>query len=87
MDYFTKWPEAYTIPNQEALTMAEVPVTNFCQFRVPQEVHSNQDRNFESHLIQESLQHLGLSKIRTTPLNPQLDDMIERYIKTVEEHL
>ncbi|GFS55046.1 retrovirus-related Pol polyprotein from transposon 412 [Trichonephila clavipes] len=26
MDYFTKWPEAYPIPNQEASTVAEVLV-------------------------------------------------------------
>jgi hypothetical protein len=29
MDYFTKWPEVYPIPNQEALTIAETLVTNF----------------------------------------------------------
>jgi hypothetical protein len=31
MDYFTKWPEVYTIPNQEALMVAKVLVTKvFC---------------------------------------------------------
>jgi hypothetical protein len=35
MDYFTKWPEAYATPNQEASTVAELLVTNFfCRFRV-----------------------------------------------------
>jgi hypothetical protein len=29
MDYFTKWAEAYTIPNQEALVVAEALVTIF----------------------------------------------------------
>jgi hypothetical protein len=29
MDYFTKWSEAYTIPNQEASTVAEMLATNF----------------------------------------------------------
>jgi hypothetical protein len=33
------------------------------------------------------MQHLGVSKTRTTPLHPQSDGMVERYIKTVEEHL
>jgi hypothetical protein len=42
---------------------------------------------FESRFLQEILQSLGVSKTRTTPLHPQLDDMVERYIKTVEEHL
>jgi hypothetical protein len=48
MDYFTKWPEAYTIPNQEA----EALVTNFfCRFGVPKELHSDQGRNCECRLL------------------------------------
>jgi hypothetical protein len=35
MDYFTKWPEAYAIPNQGALTVAEVLVNFFCRFGIP----------------------------------------------------
>jgi hypothetical protein len=88
MDYFTKWPEAYAIPNQEALTTAEALVKNFfCHFSIPQELHSDQGRNFECRLLQEILQHLKVSRMRTTPLDPQSDGMVEHYIKTVEEHL
>jgi transposase InsO family protein len=88
MDYFTKWPEMYGIPNQEASTRAENLVTNFfCRFGIPRELHSGQGRNFESHLLQEVLQRLGVSKKRTTPLHQQSDGMVERYIKTIEEHL
>jgi hypothetical protein len=83
MDNFTKWPEAYAIPNQETSTVAEVLITNyFCHFGVPRD----QGRNFESHLMQEILQLLGVSKTRTTPLHPQSDGMVECCIKTVEEH-
>jgi hypothetical protein len=40
MDYFTKWPEVYAIPNQEASTVAEALVTNFfCRFGIPRELH------------------------------------------------
>jgi transposase InsO family protein len=71
MDYFTKWPEAL--------------LSNFfCRFGVHRELHSDQGRNFESHLMQEVLQCLGVKKTRTTPLHPQSDGMVERYIKTVE---
>jgi hypothetical protein len=42
MDYFTKWPEAYALPNQEASTVAEALVTNFfCRFGIPRELHSD----------------------------------------------
>jgi hypothetical protein len=42
MDYCTKWPEAYALPNQEASTVAEALVTNFfCRFGIPRELHSD----------------------------------------------
>ncbi len=43
MDYFTKWPEAYALPNHEATTVAEVLVEQFfTRFGVPGELHSDQ---------------------------------------------
>jgi transposase InsO family protein len=88
MDYFTKWPEAYAIPKQEASTVADALVINFfSRFRAPQELHSNQGCNFESCLTQEILQRLGVSKTCTTPLHPQFEGMVERYIKTLEKHI
>jgi hypothetical protein len=88
MDYFTKWPDVYAIPNQEAPTVAQALVTNFfCRFGIPRELHSDQGRNLESHLLQEVSQRLGVSKTRTTPLHPQSNGMVERYVKTIEEHL
>ena len=71
MDYFTKWPEVYAIPNQEASTVADDLVTHFfCRFRVPIELHSDQGGNFKSRLLQEVLERLGVNKTRTTPLHP-----------------
>jgi transposase InsO family protein len=88
MDYFTKWPEVYPIPNQEASTVTDAFVTDFfCRFGVPKELHSDQGRNFESRLMQEVLQCVGVGKTRTTPLHQQSDGMVERYVKTIEEHL
>jgi hypothetical protein len=88
MDYFTKWTEAYAIPNQQASTLAEALVTNFCcRFGITQEVYSEEGRNLESTLLQEVLQRLGVSKTPTKPLHPQSEGMVERYIKMDEEHL
>jgi hypothetical protein len=42
MDYFTKRPEAYAIPDQEASTVADSLVTSlFCLFGIRQELHSD----------------------------------------------
>jgi hypothetical protein len=55
IDYFTKWSEAYVIPNQEDSTVAEALITNFCGFGVPRELRGDQGCNSESLLLQEVL--------------------------------
>lgn len=88
MDYFTKWPEVFAIPNQEATTVAEKLVNEvFCRFGVPLEIHSDQGRNFESQVFQETCRILGINKTRTTPYHPQSDGMVERFNQTLEKHL
>ena len=48
MDYFTKSPEAYALPDQEAKTVATVLVQEFVRrFGTPLELPSDQGRNFE----------------------------------------
>lgn len=88
MDYFTKWPEVFAIPNQEAVTIAEKLVNEvFCRFGVPLEIHSDQGRNFESAVFQETCRIMGLHKTRTTAYHPQSDGMVERFNQTLERHL
>lgn len=88
MDYFIKWLEVYAIPNQEASTVTKALVNNvFRCFRVSQELHTDQRHNFDSRLIHDVLECLGVSKTRTTPPHLQSDSMVERWIKTVEMHL
>jgi transposase InsO family protein len=88
MDYFTKWPEAYAVPDQEAKTVATVLVREFiCRFGTPLELHSDQGRNFESELIKEICEILGINKTRTTPYHPQSDGMVERYNRTLATQL
>ncbi len=66
MDYFTKWPEAYAVPDQSASTTVQRLVDKmFAQFGVPDELHSVQRRNFESRLFSEVCQRLGVKKTRT----------------------
>ena len=87
-DYFTKCPEAYPMPNQEAVTVAQCLVNQFfSRFGVPLELHSDQGRHFESALFQKFCQFLGVRKTRTTPLHPQSDGMVERMNRTLEAQL
>ena len=73
-DYFTRWVEAYPIPNQEAVTVAQKLVNEFfLRFSPPERLHSDQGRNFESAVILEVCKLLGIAKCRTTPYHPQCD--------------
>ena len=88
MDYFSKWPEVYALSNQEAVTVANVLVSQFfSRFGVPAELHSDQGRNFESLVFREVCTLLGIHKTRTTALHPQSDGMVERYNRTLENQL
>ena len=68
--------------------MARVFVNEFvCRFGVPESLHTDQGRNFESAVIREVCQLLGVQKTRTTPYHPQSDGLVERFNKTVVEML
>ena len=66
-DYFTRYTEAYPIPNQQATTVARKLVDEFfLRFSTPEQLHSDQGRNFESAVISEVCKLLGIQKSRTT---------------------
>lgn len=53
-DYFTRWMEAYPIPNQEATTVARKLTDEFFyRFSPPEQLHSDQERNLELEVIAE----------------------------------
>ena len=87
-DYFTKWVEAFPLPNQEARTVADKLVNEVvCRFGIPLIIHTDQGRNFESALFAEICQLLDIKKTRTTPYHPQSDGMVERFNRTLEMQL
>ncbi|GFX49145.1 retrovirus-related Pol polyprotein from transposon 412 [Trichonephila clavipes] len=88
MDYFTKWPEAYPIPDQEASTVAEVLVQHWIsRFGVPLQLHSDQGRNFDFAVCKRLCEINAIDKTRTTVLHPQSDGMVERFNRTILKSL
>lgn len=54
MDYFTKWGEAYPIPNMEATTVAYTLTKEmFLHFSPPERLHSDQGKQFDCLLLKE----------------------------------
>ncbi|PIK54137.1 hypothetical protein BSL78_08978 [Apostichopus japonicus] len=84
-DYFSKWTEAYALPNHTAEVVSETLVEEFiCRFGTPREILTDQGRDFESRLFQCLCKELGTRKTRTTPFHPQADGMIERFNRTMK---
>ena len=84
-DYFTKWTEAYPVPNHKAETIADKVIKEFFnRFGLPEFIHTDQGRDFESRLFQEMCTILEIEKTRTTPWHPQSDGMVERFNRTIE---
>ena len=46
-DYFTKWTEAFPLPDMEAVTVARRLVEFICRIGTPEYLHTDQGRNFE----------------------------------------
>lgn len=83
-DYFTKWTEAFPMPNMEAKTVAKLIVEEVVtRFGTPRIIHSDQGRQYESELFTEMCRLLGIQKTRTTPYHPQSDGMVERFNRTL----
>lgn len=87
-DYFTKWTEAYSLPDQRAQTVADKLITEFiCRFGTPTRIHTDQGRQFESNLFASMCEILEITKTRTTPYHPQSDGMVERFNRTLQQIL
>ena len=84
-DCFTRWTEAYALPNQEAVTIAEKLVTEFvCRFGAPMQILTDQGRQFESKLFAEICTLLDIDKTRTSSFHPQTNGLVERFNRTLE---
>ena len=83
MDYFTKWADAIPLRDQKAATITDAIVKLCCNFGIPDVLHSDQGRNFESTLFHQMLQAFGIHKSRTTAYHPQSDGMVERFNRSL----
>ena len=87
-DCFTRWVEVYAIQNQEALTVAKMLVDEmFCRFSPPEQLHSDQGRQFEADLLKEVCTLLQIHKTRTTAYHPHCNGLVERFSRTLLDML
>jgi transposase InsO family protein len=88
VDHFTKWCEAFATPDQKASTVAPLLISRiFSRFGPPAVLHSDQGRNFESILMHEICDAMGITKTRATAYHPQCDGKTERQNRTLQSML
>ncbi|KAJ7998720.1 hypothetical protein DPEC_G00207810 [Dallia pectoralis] len=82
-DHFTKYAVAIPTSNQKAQTVAKCLWDNFIvHYGIPEKLHSDQGRDFESRLIKQLCEVAGIQKIRTTPYHPR-GNPVERFNRTL----
>ena len=87
-DHFTKYAQAYPTTNQTAKTTAKILFENFIlHYGFPLRLHSDQGRNFESHVIRELCKFAGISKSHTTPYHAMGNGICERFNRSLLQML
>ena len=83
MDHFNKWCEAFPTKDQKATTVSNILINKvFSRFGPLVVLHSDQGANFESNLLHEICDLMGIAKTRTTAYHPQCDGQVERQNRT-----
>ncbi|KAL5466932.1 hypothetical protein EMCRGX_G031095 [Ephydatia muelleri] len=67
-DYFTKWAEAIPMPDQTAERIVRVLIEVFSHFGIPEILHSDQGRNFESTILKKTCS--AFARHTSTHLSP-----------------
>ena len=80
IDHYSRWREATSIINKEAVTVARASIDSWIsRYRCSERISTDQGGEFEAELYQELTKLLGSYRIHTTAYHPKSNGLIERW--------
>ncbi|KAH9078578.1 hypothetical protein Ae201684P_019659 [Aphanomyces euteiches] len=84
IDYFTRWPEAFAVPDLKTSTFTRVLIDEvLCRYGVPERLLSDRGTNFVSELAHSMYKVLGIDKLSSAAGHPQSQGLVERFNSTL----
>ena len=88
VDHFSKYINIYPMKDQTARTVAKHLFDDYIkEHGVPEAIHTDQGRQFESKIVQDLCRKLGIRKSRSSPYHPQGAGLVERANRVIKEQL
>ena len=83
-DHFTRCTQAYVTRTQTTQMTAKILWDTFIvHYGLPKKILVDQGQNFESHLVADLCELMGMQKIWTSPYHPQTNGQCERFNSTL----
>ena len=88
VDHFSKYTNIYPMRDQTAHTVAKHLFEEYItEHGVPESLHTDQGRQFESRIVQDLCEKLGIHKSRSSPYHPQGAGIVERANRVIKDQL
>jgi transposase InsO family protein len=88
MDRFSRFPEAFGIPDKKAETVAKVLVEHIvCRYGCPRTLLSDRGGEFLSELSSETYKLMNIKKLNTSGYRPQTNGIVEKFNHTLAQSI
>lgn len=85
IDRFSRWPEAIPLTEISAETVAEAFFNHWvARFGAPQQITTDQERQFEAALFRALSNMMGCKQMRTSAYHPSSNGLVERWHRTLK---